>query len=128
MKKIILALATCSVLSLASANDTTINATMKLMQQGMDQINKGFMLNSKGDILQGITTLENSNAIFNNVDVAHFIKSQKVTVANNINKNLSEDLSALKTSVSNSEYSEATKQYAKVLNQCVACHTIIRGW
>lgn len=128
MKKIILALAACSVLSLASANDTTINATMKLMQQGMDQVNKGFMLNSKEDILQGIATLENSNAIFNNVNVAVFIKSQKVTVANNINKNLAEDLAALKKAVANSEYSEGTKQYAKVLNQCVACHTIIRGW
>jgi len=128
MKKIILALATCSVLSLASANDTTINATMKLMEQGMEQINKGFMLNSKQDILQGITTLENSNAIFNNVDVALFIKSQKVTVAHNINKNLAEDLRELKKAVLSSEYSEGTRQYARVLNQCVACHTIIRGW
>ncbi|MDB2562896.1 cytochrome C, partial [Sulfurimonas sp.] len=107
---------------------TTIDATMKLMQQGMDQINTGFMLNSKEDILQGISTLENSNAIFNTVEVAGFIKSQKVAVANNINKNLAKDLKALKKAIANSEYSEGTKQYAKVLNECVACHTIIRGW
>ncbi|MFT5661163.1 MAG: hypothetical protein ACI9TV_001809 [Sulfurimonas sp.] len=126
MKKIILALATCSVMAMASG--TTIDATMKLMQQGMDQINTGFMVNSKEDILQGISTLENSNAIFTTVNVADFIKSNKVAVANNVNKNLAKDLKALKKAMGESKYAEATAQYAKVLNNCVACHTIIRGW
>ena len=126
MKKIILALVTCSVLSIAS--ETTINATMKLMQQGMNQVHSGFILNSKEDIKQGIATIENSNAIFTHVDVANFIKSNKVTVAKNINANLTRDLKALKKAVNASKYSEATNQYAKVLNECVACHTIIRGW
>lgn len=126
MKKVILALVTCSVLSIAS--DTTIDATMKLMQQGMNQVQTGFILNSKTDIQEGIATLENSNAIFNHVNVADFIKSNKVAVAKNINANLTKDLKALKKAVNASEYADATKQYAKVLNECVACHTIIRGW
>ena len=126
MKKILLALVTCSVLSIAS--ETTIDATMKLMQQGMNQINNGFLMNSKTDIEQGIATVENSNSIFTHVNVADFVKSNKVTVAKNINKNLSKDLKALKKAVNSSKYTEATKQYAKVLNECVACHTIIRGW
>lgn len=126
MKKTILALVTCSVLSIAS--ETTISATMKLMQQGMYQVNTGFMLNSKEDIKKGIQTLKNSNAIFTHVNVADFIGSKKVTVAKNINKNLDSDLIALQKAVDTSNYSEATKQYANVLNDCVACHTIIRGW
>ena len=126
MKKVILALVTCSVLSIAS--EATIDATMKLMHQGMQQVNTGFILNSKEDIDHGITTLENSNAIFTHVDVANFIGSNKVTVAKNINKNLASDLKALKTAVGESNYAEATKQYANVLNDCVSCHTIIRGW
>jgi hypothetical protein len=126
MKKIVLALVTCSVLSIAS--DTTINATMKLMQQGMNQIHTGFLMNSKDDIKKGIETVENSNAIFTHVDVAHFVNTQKVTVAKNINKNMSKDLKSLTDAINNAQYTEATKQYAKVLNECVACHTIIRGW
>lgn len=126
MKKVILALVTCSVLSIAS--ETTIDATMKLMQQGMNQINTGFMLNSKEDIKQGLLTLENSNSIFTRVNVADFINSNKVTVAKNINENLSTHLAELKKAVDNAQYSEATTQYAKVLNQCVACHSTIRGW
>ena len=126
MKKIILALVTSSVMLVAS--ETTVTATMKLMQQGMDQINTGFMLNSKYDIEQGITTLENSSAIFTTVNVGDFIKTNKVTVANNVNKNLTRDIKALKKAMSQEKYSDATKQYAKVLNNCMTCHTITRGW
>lgn len=101
---------------------------MKLMQQGMTQIQKGFVFNSKQDIQEGILTVESSNAIFAHVNVADFVKTNKVAVAQNINKNMTQDLKALKKAVSEAKYSEATKQYAKVLNECVACHTIIRGW
>ena len=126
MTKAILALITCSVLSIAS--ETTIDATMKLMQQGMNQVQTGFLLNSKKDIQEGIATLENANAIFTHVDVADFIKSNKVAVAKNINVNLTKDLKALKKSVDASQYTDASKNYAKVLNECITCHTIIRGW
>ena len=126
MKKTVLALLATATLTLA--NETTINATMQLMHQGMNQINTGFMLNSKEDIKQGLTTVENANSIFANVDVASFIKSNKTTVAKNINENVAEELKALRKAVEASQYAEATQEYAKVLNQCVACHTIIRGW
>lgn len=126
MKKVILALAVSATLSFAS--DSTLGATMNLMKQGMNQIQQGFMYNSRIDIQQGIEIVTNSNDIFKHVDVANFIKSNKVTVAKNINHNLSEDLKALKKAVDNAKYTEATVQYSKVMSQCIACHTIIRGW
>ncbi len=126
MKKIVLALVACSALTFAS--DTTIDATMKLMKQGMDQIQMGFMYNSKDDIKRGIETVGNSDAIFKHVKVSDFMKSNKTTVANNINSNLTQDLKSLKKAVNGGKYSEATKQYGKVLNDCLSCHTIIRGW
>ena len=126
MKKVILALAVSATLSFA--NDSTIGATMNLMKQGMDQIQQGFMYNTKDDIKRGIETVTNANAIFKHVDVANFIKSKKVTVAKNINENLDEDLKALKKAIDSAEYTQATVLYAKVMNECMACHTIIRGW
>ncbi|MCD6433338.1 MAG: cytochrome C, partial [Sulfurimonas sp.] len=86
MKKVILALVTCATLSLAS--EATVDATMKLMKQGMNQIQLGFMYNSKDDIKDGIEMVESSNAIFKRVNVADFMKNNKVAVANNINKNM----------------------------------------
>ena len=127
MKKIILALAATSVLALADT--ATIDATMKLMKQGLEQAQSGFVYNDKKDLMRGIETLESSNSIFKNVDVSVFIpNNNKVQVTRNINKNLEKNLKALKKSVKNEKYSEATKHYAEVVNNCISCHTIIRGW
>ena len=127
MKKILIALAATSVLALA--NDATIDATMKLMEQGLKQIQSGFVYNNKEELNRGIETLESSNAIFKNVDVSVFIpQNNKIQVTKNINKNLAADLTKLKKSVANKNYSDATKHYSNVVNNCIACHTIIRGW
>lgn len=127
MKKVILALALTSAASFAS--EATINATMQLMKQGMEQVQKGFMYNSKADIVQGINTIENSNAIFKNVDVTTFIKhNNKVAATKNITSNLEEDLKAFKKAVLANEFGNATALYGRVTNDCVACHTAIRSW
>ena len=127
MKKIILALSLTVAASFA--NETTINATMDLMNQGLQQVQKGFVYNSQEDIVRGIETIESANSIFTHVDVSTFIKNNsKIQVTKNINKNLTKELKNLKKAVESKDYSEATVQYAKVLNDCVSCHTIIRGW
>ncbi|MDH4944477.1 cytochrome C [Sulfurimonas sp. C5] len=127
MKKLMLALALTSVATFAA--DTTITATMQLMEKGMEQVQKGFMYNSKQDIMQGIETLQNSDAIFKKVDVTTFIpNNKKVRVTQNITDNLGEDLVILKKAIENNEFTTATEKYGKVLNDCVACHTTIRGW
>ena len=127
MKKVILALALTSAATFAS--DTTVNATMQLMKQGMEQVQKGFLYNSKSDIVQGIATVENSNAIFKHVDVTKFIKhNNKVTVTKNITSNLEKDLEAFRKAVAANEFADATALYGKATNDCVSCHIIIRGW
>jgi len=127
VRKIILTLAATSVMVLADS--TTIDATMKLMKQGLERAQSGFVYNDKEELKRGIETLESSNAIFNNVDVSVFIpNNNKIQVTKNINKNLTKNLKALKKSIADEKYSEATKHYAEVVNNCISCHTIIRGW
>ncbi|WP_373001454.1 cytochrome C [Sulfurimonas sp.] len=127
MKKMILALAASSILALA--NETTVNATMSLMTQGMNQVQAGFLYSNKNDIAAGIAVLENANAIFANVDVSVFIKNNnKVQVTHNINKNVSENIKALKKAVAADNYSDATREYGELTANCIACHKIVRGW
>jgi len=127
MKKTIVALALTSLT--VSANEATIDATMQLMEQGMNRVQKGFLYNNKVDIIRGINTLQSANSIFIHVDVSTFIENNsKIQVTKNINANLSEHLAKLKTDVEAHKYSSAGIKYAKVLNDCVSCHTIIRGW
>jgi len=127
MKKVIAAMALTAITAFAS--ETTITATMSLMEQGVSQVQKGFLYNSKSDLMQGIETIESANSIFSHVDVSTFIQNNsKVKVTKNINENLEKHLKELKVSVADKKYSDASKKYAKVLNDCVSCHTIIRGW
>ena len=127
MKKTIVAFALTSLTLFA--NEATINATMQLMDQGMNQVQKGFVYNSKSDIVRGIDTIESANSIFTHVDVSTFIKNNaKIQVTKNINGNLAKHLKGLRADVEAHKYSDAGIKYAKVLNDCVSCHTIIRGW
>jgi hypothetical protein len=127
MKKMILALVASSVLALA--NETTVNATMSLMTQGMNQIQAGFLYSNKEDISSGIKVVENANAIFANVDVSTFIKhNNKIQVTHNINKNVTENIKALKKAIAAENYSDATREYGELTANCIACHKIVRGW
>ena len=99
------------------------------MEQGLNDIQSGFVYNDKAKLSNGIQTLENSNAIFSNVDVSVFIpNNSKIQVTKNINENLKKDLISLRKSVNEKQYSDAAENYAKVVKDCIACHTIIRGW
>lgn len=125
MKKVLLALATTSVFALA--NDTTIDATMGLMTQGLQQVQNGFINNDKKEISSGVDILHNANAIFEKVDVTTFIpNNKKGQVTKNISKHFSKDVKALKKAVDANDYSTATKEYGKVLSNCMACHKTVR--
>jgi L-cystine uptake protein TcyP (sodium:dicarboxylate symporter family) len=126
MKKALLALAATSVLALA--NDTTIDATMGLMTQGIQEVQNGFINNDKKEISRGIEILHNANAIFEKVDVTTFIPNNKRgQVTKNISKNFSKDVKALKKSIEANDYNSAAKQYGQVISNCMACHKIVRG-
>lgn len=126
MKKVIVALATAATLSMAA--DTTVDATMNLMKEGMTKINQGFMYNSKADVKAGLSIVESANSIFATVDVKEFMHSSKEQVTRNINQNMSKHIAALRKAVDADKYAEATKQYSNVMSDCISCHTIIRGW
>jgi predicted transglutaminase-like cysteine proteinase len=126
MKKVMVALMATASLSMAS--NITVDATMSLMKQGMDKINSGFMYNNKHDIKAGLSIIENANSIFTTVDVKEFTHSDKVQVTKNINKNMNDHIKKLREAVNAGKYSESTAQYAKVMSDCISCHTSIRGW
>jgi hypothetical protein len=129
MKKVLLVLAASSILTLASASEATIKATMSLMTQGMNQIQTGFLYSNRDAVNNGIEVLENANEIFSKVDVTTFIKhNNKVQVTKNINENLAKNLEAFSKAVKAENYTEATKYYGKVTSNCIACHRAVRGW
>ena len=129
MKKILLILAVSSIVTFASADEKTIKETMRLMTEGMAQIQHGFAYSNRMDVEKGIKILEDANAIFSKVDVSTFTEhNNKIQVTKNINENLAENLDAFKKAVKAQNYTESTKYYGKVTSNCIACHRTIRGW
>jgi cytochrome c556 len=127
MKKIVLALTATAALTFAA--DTTVSATMSLMNEGMAKVQKGLMYNDTESINEGIKTLENSNAIFKNVDVSTFIpNNHKIGTTKKIGQNLSSELKSLKTALNKRNFTDISNAYSKVLNNCMACHQVVRGW
>jgi len=127
MKKLLLTLSVFA--TIASADNTTITSTMALMEKGMNSIQKGFLYNQKKTILEGIAITINANNIFDTVDAKEFTNgNNKVQVISNVHGNVAKNLAKLEKFVKNDKYRDATMQYGKVVNDCVACHTVIRGW
>ena len=122
MKKIITTL-------FVAASNTTIDATMSLMEKGMNTIQKGFFYNSKELVLEGIEVVDSANKIFETVDTKDFTKGNRADqVISNIHGNLAKDLKALRKSTESNKFGSAAEKYGKVVNDCIACHSVVRGW
>jgi S1-C subfamily serine protease len=127
MKKLIVTLIAGA--TIASAQNTTIDATMSLMEKGMNTIQKGFFYNSKALVLEGIEVVDSANKIFETVDTKEFTKGSRATqVISNIHGNLAKDLKVLKNSIENNKFGSAAEKYGRVVNDCIACHSVVRGW
>ncbi len=128
MKKVLLTLSALATLAMAD-NKATINDTMAAMEKGMNTIQKGFLYNQKATILEGTETVITANSIFSKVDTQSFTNGSKATqVISNIHKNIATDLKVFKNLINENKFADASKQYGKVMNDCVACHTVIRKW
>ncbi len=131
MKKIILAtLMSASFLFASSDDSVTINATMQLMNSGVDSIQEGFFYSDKQKILNGIEMIENANNIFGKIDVKDFVhkKNISVQVVNNLSDHMGEHLQDMKKAVDANNYNDTTKSFGEMINNCVACHIAIRKW
>ena len=128
MKKVLLTLSTLATFAMADTK-ATINDTMASMEKGMNTIQKGFLYNQKATILEGTDIILEANSIFSKVDVQSLTHGSKATqVISNINGNITNNVKELKKMVNANKFADASKQYGKVMNDCVACHTVIRKW
>lgn len=128
MKRILITLSALATFAFAD-NAAKITETMASMEQGMNTIQKGFFYNQKTTILEGTETVISANSIFSKVDTQSFTNGSKATqVILNIHKNIADDLKVFKKMINENKFADASKQYGKVMNDCVACHTVIRKW
>ena len=93
----------------------------------MATIQKGFLYNQKASLLEGADAVINANSIFEKVDTKAFTNGSKATqVISNIHGNLATSAKKFKKAVEANKFADATGLYGKIVNDCVACHTVIR--
>jgi len=128
MKKILTTLVAVSTLSMSLYGYSQMERVkdMQLMETAMSEIQKGILYNNKKLVIEGVENLEKASA---NIEIApkdsmdfsvRFAKRQSENIkmyAEKIKKNIQED-----------HKHGATKNYTKVLNQCISCHNKIRKW
>lgn len=117
--------------SVASADDV-MKKSMSIMQDGMTQIQQGFLNNNEKSIRDGVELVQKGNALFSDVKVIKTYlpenKKHMINVAENQAKRISLDATVLTLNLDEKAYVNASNAYADIMNACSRCHAIVRSW
>ena len=117
--------------SLASADDV-MKKSMSLMQDGMTQIQQGFLNNNEKSIREGLQLVTKGNSLFSDAKVIkQYLPADKkhmINVAENQAKRISLDATVLSLNLDDKAYINASNAYADIMNACSRCHAIVRSW
>jgi hypothetical protein len=113
------------------ANDALV-ISMSKMENGLSNIQKGFLYNQKALIENGVKEIKEANKIFAKKDATkEYLPKTKqhfahiaYDAANQMNNASDQMLKYLK----DNEMSAAQLSYSKVINACGNCHALVRGW
>jgi len=121
-----------AVLSASIAQADTMTKSMNIMQQGIEQVQFGFINNNEQMIRDGLAQIKRGNAMFSSEEVIkkYLPKDKKhmVNVATNASKRIALDANVIELNLDDKAYTKAAEGYSDMLNACSRCHGIIRSW
>ena len=117
--------------SFASANDV-MTKSMNIMQQGIEQVQFGFINNNEKMVREGLIQIQKGNAMFSSETLIKASlpdnKKHMVNVAENASKRITADATIIELNLDDKAYTKAAEGYADMMNACSRCHGIIRSW
>ena len=117
--------------SFASANDV-MTKSMNIMQQGIEQVQFGFINNNEKMVREGLEQIKKGNAMFSSETLIKASlpdnKKHMVNVAENASKRITADATIIELNLDDKAYTKAAEGYADMVNACSRCHGIIRSW
>ncbi len=129
MKKLVISLSLLAALGLQASD---IGANMKVMRDGLLEIQDGFLYNNKTMVMSGVAKIEESNKMFHDKQsVAAYLpenKKQLVGVTLLSAQHLKNDLESMNAYLSQNSMLEAASVHSDVIRDCTRCHAIVRGW
>ncbi|MGB0989413.1 hypothetical protein CRV03_11455 [Arcobacter sp. F155] len=131
MKLLKILAAVALTVSISSAQDV-MQKSMNIMEQGMSEIQKGFLNNSVELIKSGTAKVRKGNELFSDKKViAQYLPENKkhmVNIAENAAQRIKLDANVLELNLENNAYIDAANAYSDMMNACARCHSIVRSW
>ncbi|WP_424688140.1 hypothetical protein [Halarcobacter ebronensis] len=131
MKLLKILAAVALTVSISSAQDV-MQKSMNIMEQGMSEIQKGFLNNSVELIKSGTAKVREGNKLFSDKKViAQYLPENKkhmVNIAENAAQRIQLDANVLELNLENNAYIDAANAYSDMMNACARCHSIVRSW
>ena len=128
MRKILVTLVTVSMLSMSLYGYSQIDRVkdMQSMEAAMSEIQKGILYNNKKLMLEGVENLKKASV---NIEVAPKDSMDfSVRFAKRQSENIMKYAQKIEKNIKDNHKHAATKNYTKVLNECISCHNKIRKW
>lgn len=117
--------------SFASANDV-MTKSMNIMQQGIEQVQFGFINNNEKMVREGLEQIKKGNSMFSSEEVIKASlpenKKHMMNVAVGASKRITADATIIELNLDDKAYTKAAEGYADMVNACSRCHGIIRSW
>ncbi|MFZ2889087.1 hypothetical protein [Sulfuricurvum sp.] len=130
--KMVKILALSALLSVGAAADDTLALNMSQMENGLSNVQKGFLYNAPALIKGGVSEIQKANALFHNVDASKkYLPKDKQHMGNiafNAAKRIDAASGDLLVALNKKEYTKASQSYSEIVNACTACHAVVRGW
>jgi cytochrome c553 len=132
MKKLVTTLATLALATSVAMADKSLDTSMVDMENGLNDIQKGFLYNQKTLINEGAKKILVANKIFHTEQsVKKFLpanKSHMSGIAFNTANRINQYTDELNVYLKSGQYSKASQAYSNIINACTNCHAIVRGW
>ncbi len=117
--------------SFASANDA-MTKSMNIMQQGIEQVQFGFINNNEKMVREGLVQIKKGNTMFSSETLIKAAlpdnKKHMTNVAVNASKRITADATIIELNLDDKAYTKAAEGYADMMNACSRCHGLIRSW
>ncbi len=130
--KMVKILALSALLSAAVMGDETLALNMSQMENGLSNVQKGFLYNAPALIKGGVSEIQKANALFHNVDASKkYLPKDKQHMSNiafNAAKRIDSASADLVKALNKKEYTKASQSYSEIVTACTACHAVVRGW
>lgn len=123
----------CLASTINASEAEKVNAMVMLnMENGLANIQKGFLYNNLDLIKNGVDQVQKENAIYHDRKVIKAVlpenKKQMENLALITSKRIENATEEMKNYLALKQMKKAHSSFSDIVNACTDCHTLIRGW